>query len=233
MFKFLRLAGLPVVVLLAVSAVPAQAVEVIVNGNFESGLTGWTGFVTAHGTISPVPGYAGGTANLPVIDSFNVSGSGASNAVVLTAGANPSSATREGRGITQTFSTTGGIATFSADIAAFTRVQGDGGLGLLSVLLDGVMLDSHDFGAANGPITFRSELDFTANLTAGTHTIALQSTRLFAPASKVRAQYFDNVSLDVTAAVPEPSTWAMMVLGFAGIGFVTYRRKSKPAMMAA
>jgi PEP-CTERM motif len=27
------------------------------------------------------------------------------------------------------------------------------------------------------------------------------------------------------SAVPEPSTWAMMVLGFAGIGFMAYRRK--------
>ena len=35
------------------------------------------------------------------------------------------------------------------------------------------------------------------------------------------------------AAVPEPSTWAMMLLGFAGIGFVAYRRKAKPALMAA
>ena len=34
-------------------------------------------------------------------------------------------------------------------------------------------------------------------------------------------------------AVPEPSTWAMMMLGFAGIGFMAYRRKSKPALMAA
>jgi hypothetical protein len=33
----------------------------------------------------------------------------------------------------------------------------------------------------------------------------------------------------VTPAVPEPSTWAMMILGFAGIGFMAYRRKSKPA----
>ncbi len=31
------------------------------------------------------------------------------------------------------------------------------------------------------------------------------------------------------ANVPEPSTWAMMVLGFAGMGFMAYRRKSKPA----
>lgn len=28
-------------------------------------------------------------------------------------------------------------------------------------------------------------------------------------------------------AVPEPSTWAMMLLGFAGVGFMSYRRKSK------
>jgi hypothetical protein len=28
------------------------------------------------------------------------------------------------------------------------------------------------------------------------------------------------------AAVPEPSTWAMMILGFAGVGFMAYRRRS-------
>jgi PEP-CTERM motif len=39
---------------------------------------------------------------------------------------------------------------------------------------------------------------------------------------------------DITiAAVPEPSTWAMMLLGFTGLGFMAYRRKSKPALMAA
>jgi hypothetical protein len=35
------------------------------------------------------------------------------------------------------------------------------------------------------------------------------------------------------AAVPEPATWAMMILGFAGVGFIAYRRTSKPALMAA
>jgi hypothetical protein len=35
------------------------------------------------------------------------------------------------------------------------------------------------------------------------------------------------------SAVPEPSTWAMMILGFAGVGFMAYRKKSKPALMAA
>jgi hypothetical protein len=31
----------------------------------------------------------------------------------------------------------------------------------------------------------------------------------------------------LTSAVPEPSTWAMMILGFAGVGFMAYRRKAK------
>ena len=37
----------------------------------------------------------------------------------------------------------------------------------------------------------------------------------------------------LSSGVPEPSTWAMMLLGFAGIGFMAYRLKSKPALMAA
>lgn len=32
-------------------------------------------------------------------------------------------------------------------------------------------------------------------------------------------------------AVPEPSTWAMMILGFAGVGFMAYRRKRQVAAL--
>jgi PA14 domain/PEP-CTERM motif len=34
----------------------------------------------------------------------------------------------------------------------------------------------------------------------------------------------------VASAVPEPSTWAMMILGFIGIGFAAHRRKSRAAL---
>jgi hypothetical protein len=37
----------------------------------------------------------------------------------------------------------------------------------------------------------------------------------------------------VASGVPEPSTWAMMLLGFAGVGFMACRRKSKPVLVAA
>jgi len=34
-----------------------------------------------------------------------------------------------------------------------------------------------------------------------------------------------NNTINLNAAVPEPSTWAMMLLGFAGVGFLAYRQK--------
>jgi PEP-CTERM motif len=33
-------------------------------------------------------------------------------------------------------------------------------------------------------------------------------------------------------SVPEPSTWAMLIIGFAGLGFLAYRRKSDPFRFA-
>jgi hypothetical protein len=47
--------------------------------------------------------------------------------------------------------------------------------------------------------------------------------------------FFSNASLTttgITAAVPEPSTWAMMILGFVGIGAMTYRRGKTAALVA-
>jgi hypothetical protein len=39
--------------------------------------------------------------------------------------------------------------------------------------------------------------------------------------------------LDAVTGVPEVSTWAMMLLGFAGVGFMAYRRKAQPAFRLA
>jgi PEP-CTERM motif-containing protein len=87
---------------------------------------------------------------------------------------------------------------------------------------------------AGGPLYQNSEnlafaflggpLNFNANA-SGVYTFDL---KLFG-ADK---QQLGDVSIQVNA-VPEPSTWAMLILGFAGIGFMAYRRKSRPAMLAA
>ena len=39
-----------------------------------------------------------------------------------------------------------------------------------------------------------------------------------------------TLSVTQVAAVPEASTWAMMILGFFGVAFTAYRRKSNQAM---
>ena len=41
--------------------------------------------------------------------------------------------------------------------------------------------------------------------------------------------YASNVTI---SAVPEPSTWAMMILGFAGVGFMAYRQKQNKSVLA-
>lgn len=40
-------------------------------------------------------------------------------------------------------------------------------------------------------------------------------------------------SYTIALAVPEPSTWAMLILGFFGIGFLAYRRQAKPIVVLA
>jgi hypothetical protein len=46
--------------------------------------------------------------------------------------------------------------------------------------------------------------------------------------------FLSTLVIDVTtggvSAVPEPSTWAMMILGFCGMGFMAFRRQSRPAL---
>jgi hypothetical protein len=77
------------------------------------------------------------------------------------------------------------------------------------------------FGFLGGPLGFQAsandtyQFDFT--LTGGS---------LAAPLAV-------EAFVEIGSGVPEPSTWAMLILGFAGIGFVAHRKKSKPALMAA
>jgi hypothetical protein len=49
--------------------------------------------------------------------------------------------------------------------------------------------------------------------------------------SSQKAFEFDNLTL--AGAVPEPSTWAMMILGFLGVGFTAYRKKRGAALRLA
>jgi hypothetical protein len=64
--------------------------------------------------------------------------------------------------------------------------------------------------------------DFTANATSE----ALSFLAVGSPAANLPPfALLDGVSL---TAVPEPSTWAMMLVGFSGLGYAAYRRRRTP-----
>jgi hypothetical protein len=70
------------------------------------------------------------------------------------------------------------------------------------------------------------ETVFFSVASPGLETLSFQSADSSGPYGPV----IGEVSI---SAVPEPSTWAMMVLGFLGVGFMAYRRKSGVALRVA
>jgi hypothetical protein len=44
--------------------------------------------------------------------------------------------------------------------------------------------------------------------------------------------FSSGITNDIAGAVPEPSTWAMLLIGFAGVGFMTYGRRNQTALAA-
>jgi PEP-CTERM motif len=79
--------------------------------------------------------------------------------------------------------------------------------------------------------------DTVSKFTKGTFIfVGTGSDTLIISAQTDPSEWFvDSVSVTGAAVgtVPEPSTWAMMILGFAGLGFVGCRRKNKMAFNAA
>jgi PEP-CTERM motif len=44
------------------------------------------------------------------------------------------------------------------------------------------------------------------------------------------ASLYTTAQISSVGGIPEPSTWVMMILGFAGVGFMAYRRRNASAM---
>jgi hypothetical protein len=89
------------------------------------------------------------------------------------------------------------------------------------------------FLASTGP--FRLSLGFdggpfgTAHLTLGPGGAVEEHTDIV---NGAQSGELTTGGITLLAAVPEPSTWAMLILGFAGIGAMTYRRRRIAAIAA-
>lgn len=107
------------------------------------------------------------------------------------------------------------IGTTSASITSISTMMSND-IDFTSVLLNGSALQL----GASGPTEFR----FINNLptVAGVQTLVVNGI------SRGSGSFGGSISFSPTAAVPEPTTWALLLLGFAAIGFSM--RRSKPSV---
>lgn len=209
-------------------AAPVQAVELITNGNFSNGLNGWALALTPNGSAG---------IGFPAATTFDVTGSGATTAAQFQVGqVDFQNGVPAGILFGQSIFTDAGSLSFSMDFAAFNpndnfNTQG----GIFSVLLNGLVQDSFATGGIAPQTTLRGSLAFNSAVTAGTQSLQVQITRPFSPRI---IQYITNVSAmnvsDINGAVPEPSTWTMLIAGFGLAGAMLRRRRDalKPALGA-
>lgn len=87
----------------------------------------------------------------------------------------------------------------------------------ISVFLDSLFIFNVTGAGSGGTVWSPQQLNFTTTNALSTLTFTATGT------SDSLGGYLDNISL--TAAVPEPSTWAMMLLGFGVIGLSMRRRR--------
>ena len=116
--------------------------------------------------------------------------------------------------LSQTFnSALAGATTITFDVAG--RAWSGHGSESLEAILNGVVIGSGTTSDFQG---FQL-VTLTGTLKAGSNTLE------FLGLSQLTDQtaFIENVSV---AAVPEVSTWAMMILGFCGLGFMVYRKKA-------
>jgi hypothetical protein len=203
----------------------AGAVELIVNGGFEassSGFTtppGWTnightdGIVTYAqvGTLTPYEG----------LNFYSLGGPGSSGFANI------------GDGITQTVAT--GIGNTYQLSFGLSDENAPGATSVLNVTIGSQLMQFTL--VADGSGFFGKPLELTTIDYVATSDFTPISFTLFSTTNPGNNDpLIDGVSFQLTKsveAVPEPATWAMMILGFAGVGFLHYRRKNKMAFRVA
>jgi len=215
-YKFVKCSTFAAALLLGIGVNPsarADVVNLFSTGvdDFGVALPGNTGVTDTHYSVV---GSSGGSIPLNFAVTYKhptyFSNSSTSEWISNSANGSPGNQTIT---FETTFTVSGGPQTITGLWGA-----DNGGAILLNNVSTGNFLDSTGDPTSN--FTQLHEFTFVAN--DGLNTLDFQIVDTGQPLA-----FRFEVSSPVTiSAVPEPSTWAMMIFGFFGVGLMAYRRKS-------
>ncbi len=196
--------------------------------------------VTLSNSDFSVPGAAGwsigltsaGQNTLPQVSQvFDVDLNGPSAAAAFRPG---SSAMGSYNGVTgtQSFSiSAAGTYSFGLDVASKFGGQFTGPIpqsnfdgGLVQLIVDGILIDSWDFGQILYDAVERTRLMGSTTLAAGTYNFTFRLLRNFNASATSPTLYVDNASISGPAAVPLPASLPLLLAGLAGIFALRSRR---------
>ena len=121
-----------------------------------------------------------------------------------------------------------------SEMLLFKTFQGAGGAGLFSPLLatsDPAISQYVGSGELSLSMIYIHNHPLNMSISLSGFDISSQGRPLPEHSPELIISY--DYTPAAVSAVPEPSTWAMMILGFAGVGYMAYRRRNQSAMLAA
>jgi len=189
----------------------SAAVNYVTNGSFESGSNPGNAWITLGTGSSALNGWAI-SGSIDYIGDYWVASNG-KRSVDMNGSASAGTISQIISGLTSG-------ATYKVAFDISGNPDGPPPVKSLDVSVDG-NVTSFSFPGGNTK-TAMGWVSHNFTFVAGGTTALLS----FGPANDPRGSFgpaLDNVS--VTAAVPEPSTWAMMLIGFFGLGALSMRRR--------
>jgi choice-of-anchor C domain-containing protein len=196
------------------------------NGSFELGIANIGQFTTLNaGDNASITGWTVGTGNIDYIGTYWTSADG--NRSLDLNGTVPGS-------IFQTFDVNPGQTYQVTFYLAGNPAGGPTAKTLTTSANATIVLSSFDTTGKTLANMGWTPVSFNFTATGSTETLTFLSTTTGDSGNSTYPTAFgpalDNVSV---TAVPEPSTWAMMIFGFLGVGLVAHRRKRKLALCLA
>lgn len=217
-------------------SIASAATNLLTNGDFSAG---FSGFTTQYNPVAATPNSMYTEGNITIASSpvsvhdlwVPVAGS---NPMLIANGSPTSNLTiwqESAIGVTN-----GGKYNFGADVMNVCCNANFGGANSPSTIIFQV--------SADGGVTWTDLVSHTTTPPADAGVIAPLSALYTATSSSISLRAINSINaasgndfaidnLTFASAVPEPSTWAMLFLGFGAIGLMMRRRQSRGLAIAA